>query len=95
MLIHCRRVLKPLVVVTSVLAFAFTVCGIEVMIKANEIRGADTVYAPGQLIPLVIGVATLARLIYIVFLHNFDLPPLIWGFSVSPLALGPLYCEQS
>lgn len=77
------RILKPIVIVTSILAFTFTVCGIELMIRENGIRRADTVNATGQLIPLIIGVATFARLLYIVFLHDFDLPPLIWGFSVS------------
>lgn len=82
------RVLKPLVIVASVFAFVFTVCGIELMIRENEIQGVNTVDAPGQLIPLIIGVATLARLIYVTVFHKFDLPPLIWGFSVS--LLGPV-----
>ncbi|KAH8779810.1 hypothetical protein F5883DRAFT_540606 [Diaporthe sp. PMI_573] len=76
-----KTVLKPLLIVASVLAFVFTVCGIELMIRENGIRGANILSAPGQLIPFLIGVSTLAKLIYIVYLDDFKLPPLIWGFS--------------
>jgi hypothetical protein len=77
------RAIRIFAIIFSFLAFSWSVCGIELMLINNHITKAYSLDATGQLIPLSIGVSTVAKLVYNAIMDDFKPPKLIWAFLVS------------
>jgi len=56
------------------------------MLKRNSITKIHSLSTTGQLIPFIIGVTTVARLVYKAPSDDYEPPELIWGFFVCGLA---------
>ena len=60
----------------------WSVVGIELMLQKNAIKGELSLTSTGQVIPLVIGMASVVKLAFNAFTDGFEVPPLMWGFFV-------------
>ena len=64
------------------MAIVVSIAGIELMLSKNSITGVYSLTATGQLIPLIIGIGTVAKLTYNAITEGYAPPRLIWGFMV-------------
>ncbi|KAM7184271.1 hypothetical protein V8F33_013085 [Rhypophila sp. PSN 637] len=64
----------------SFVSFTFAVTGTELMLSRNNVGGIYAFNYTGQLIPFVVGVASLIKLFYNALYDEVPHPPLIWGF---------------
>ena len=71
------RAIRIFTIIFSFLAPSRSVCGIELMLTKNHITKAYSLDATGQLIPLLIGVSTVAKLVYDAIMDDFKAPMLI------------------
>ena len=84
------RAIRIFAIIFSFLALSWFVCGIELMLIKNHITKAYSLDTTGQLIPLSIGVSTVAKLVYNAIMDDFKPPKLIWAFLVSCQTFGRL-----
>lgn len=61
----------------------WSITGVELMLDRNSITNVNSLTATGQLIPLIIGVATVVKLMFNATSEDYVPPLLIWGFFVS------------
>lgn len=61
----------------------WSITGVELMLKKNSVTEVNALATTGQLIPFIIGVATVTKLAYNAMSEDYKPPQLIWGFFVS------------
>lgn len=67
----------------NVAVLVWSITGVEPMLCKNSITNVNSLAATGQLIPFIIGVATVAKLDFNAMTEDYEPPLLIWSFFVS------------
>ncbi|CZS90512.1 uncharacterized protein RAG0_01570 [Rhynchosporium agropyri] len=75
-----KRMTRHLILAACVLVLVWSITGVELMLYKNSIASINTLAATGQLIPFIIGVATVTKLAFNAMSEDYEPPRLTWGF---------------
>ncbi|KAH9220707.1 hypothetical protein DL95DRAFT_455981 [Leptodontidium sp. 2 PMI_412] len=71
---------RHVILAGNVAVLVWSITGVEPMLCKNSITNVNSLAATGQLIPFIIGVATVAKLAFNAMTEDYEPPLLIWSF---------------